>query len=642
MWAVPRRCARWGAAAAFALLLVAAAPASGIERVWQPPQILNPDPANNWTNDPVMVRTATGETVTAFLSLPNEGWTTRVLVRVRNVDGTLGPVEELSDYPAGCVLDIATDALGNVVVSWMRPDGSGQIARRPPGGKFGEPETISPGYESNGMPALTMNARGDIGLVWKTRDSDAPGAATHVQARVAPRGKPFGPIHDLSEPESPGYWGGVDGALTPDGDLVALWTDTPVDERDERPTHVRATTLFEDGRVNPVQELSTFQGWALCPQVLSDLRGRVAALWTEIYDDYCPIRGRLMLALRKNGDRFDPPQEVPGTRGAATPGDLAVSDGGQIGVAFSGGYGLQSKLAVGSFDEPLQLVAGFEDSGKPLISGGEAGEIVFGPNWQADIVTGRMRPDGSFAPPQDLREDCAEVAYSVMDVNDDGAAAVASLMPWTGELELVADAPSAFAGPLRCDPDKAPGPPPQEPPPYVPPTDPPQDGPPQEPELPPAPPPSEGPAADPQPQTGGPAAPPAESAPSQGAAPPAYGPRAGGPAPAGFSPAETGFDVVVDAVRRSGSVRKRTVKLRVRCGVACSLNALGLVTSSKDGRVLSRASAQRVARDGTAWIKLRFKLPSKLSASKRRRAMVRIAAADAHGNYLQRDLRVDL
>jgi hypothetical protein len=650
--------------AALALFLVMAAPAAALERVWLPPQVLNPDPENNWTNDPVVVRTVTGETVTAFLSLPNDGWTTRVLVRVRNVDGTLGPIEELTDRPAGCVLDIATDALGNVVVSWVLPDGTVQIARRPAGGTFGEPETASPG--SNSMPSLTMNARGDIGLVWRRWINGTATGTSYIQGRVRLNGKGWGPVTDLSSPETPPYWGGVSGALTPGGDLVAVWTDNPDQSWswDDRPAHVRAATLFEDGRVSRVQELSTFQGWATCPQVLSDLKGRVAAIWHEIYDDYCPMHGRTMLAKRTDGDEFGPPEEVPGTRGNASPGELAVSEDGRIGVAFGGGYGPGGNLAVGSFDEPLELVASVH-GGKPAMAGGESGEIVFGPNWGPDIMTGRLRSDGSLAPPQDLRDDCAEVTYATMDVNDDGAAAVATLMPWTGELELSVDAPSAFAGPLSCDPDHAPGGPAKEPPPYVPPADPPQGteppeegteppeegtSPPQEGTQPPqegTQPPSEGPSPPPEDPPHEPTPPPAPPPPGAASGPSAYGPPApfgpspSGPPPTGLSPADTGFAVVVDRVKRSGSGRKRTVKLHVRCGVACSLNALGLVTA-KDGRILSRASGLGLAQDGEAWITLRFKLPSKLSSSKRRKATVRVSAADSYGNTLQRELRVGL
>ncbi|HEX8744658.1 MAG TPA: hypothetical protein VF712_16155 [Thermoleophilaceae bacterium] len=605
-----------------ALLLALAAPATAAERVWQAPQLVSPDPESTWTNDSQLVHTAAGETVALFLHMSND-WSgpTRVLARVRGADGLLRPVEELTDRPAGCVLDLATDALGNVVASWTLPDGRAQIARRPPGGKFGPPETVSPAYEGNWTPSLAMNARGDVGLVWyRWKDQ-----RTNIQARVSHGGGPFGPIHDITEPEYPPYYGGVSGAMTPDGDLVAVWSKNPDGDGDPRPARVEAATLFARGEVSRVRSLSVFDGWATCPQVLSDLRGRIAALWHEIYDDYCPVYGRTMVARRQAGhDEFDPPEEVPGTRGSVSPGTLAVSDEGRIAVSFSDWRG--GHLAVGSFDDPLELVADYtHSSGEAAMAGGDGGEVVFGPRSGADVATSRLRADGSLAPAQDLREDCGAIDWTQLDVNGSGAAA-ALMTVGSGDLELVVDAPSALAGPLRCDPGQAPGPPREAPPPYVPP---PAEPPPAEPPPAAEPPPPDGHAA----PEGMPPPPPADgSGPDTGWRPPE------GPAP---GPAETGFGLAVESVTLSGSRHRPTYRIRVRCGVACSLSAVGLLRG-KDGRRVVGATGTASAPDGVGVVKLRFRLPAKLASSRRRKATVRIGAADRHGNVLEHAFGVRL
>jgi hypothetical protein len=580
------------AVAALTVLVLAAsaATASAVERAWQPPQLVH----EGSPNDLHVVRTSLGETVTVYLDQTD--FPIRMFARVKRADGTLEPAVELASELAGCVLDLATDARGWTIASWMTPNGTIKIARRPPGGVFLPPEVVRGSNNTGGSNGkLAMNPRGDAALFWALYDGDGHYV---YQAAISRAGGSFGPVETLT-PAMPIGTGGYDVALTPAGELVAVFATneeteqpqppvevglpTPPPERTSHAT-VHAVTRPVAGGATPIQKLSEFAGWATCPQVLSDGNGRVAAIWHEIDNSQCAAFGRDLVALRRVGTSFEPAAEVPGSRGQASPGELAVSDGGQIAIGYSTGDG---QLVTGSFETPLSVRHSFGNYyGAPALAGGANGEVVFGPA-EGPVDTGRLKTDGSIAPAQALRPDCENVRYVRLDVNEQGEAA-AVMMRDGGIVELVTDAPAPTAGLRACRMSSGGG--------------------------------GSG-------DGGG------------GSGPPPGSPPASGAPPSSDQSAD-GFGVGLSSAKVSGRGRSRTATARITCGQPCRLTVTGVLGDRK-GRWPARARV-KAGGSGEVRVKLRFKL-SKRGASaigKRYRLGLHVAASDGAGKRVLRTFTV--
>lgn len=572
---------------ALPFVLCTIAGASQAHAGWSAPQVLNA-PSTDASGTHV-VTTPLGETVTVWIEQDESNpFPMRMMARVKRADGTLEDAVEIAPELGGCVLDLATDGLGNVVASWQLPDSTIKAARRPPGGKFGPAEIVNdPPYSGGSSPVLAMNHGGDAAVMWAEFTQDGGGQWTHSVA-VSRGGAPFGEPVQL-EPWRDIAFGGYDVALTPIGDVVGVWSINPERWDPEDPTYgdparVKTATLTPSGVVTSEQTLAEFSGAATCPQVLSDGRGRVAALWHEIHFDYCAVWGRDMLALRKAGPQFDQPVEVPTSAGNVSYGSLAVSEDGDITVAFSDQDG--GEVVQGSFDKPLEVVVPrFPAYGTPSLSGAENGEVVFGSAEGSQLETARLRPNGDLDPPQDLRADCSHIRYATFDVNRSGLASAVMLSDdWN--LELATDSSSAVPGTRRCNPGSASS-------------------------------------------WGEPDAP---SAPSGSSAPPASS--------SGVTPAAAGLVLNVEKSQISRRGGKLRLKVRVNCGLACSLAAQGKLIG-RGGKRLARATATRWLARGAGWLPLELKLPHGLPATRRpKRVSLRLTASDPGGNVLVRKLSV--
>ncbi|MDQ3935010.1 MAG: hypothetical protein M3340_10335 [Actinomycetota bacterium] len=580
---------RWGIVAVLVTALWLTAGAAVASAEWKQPQVVNRP--GTYATGPKMVTTPLGEVVTVWVEQADASpFPMRMVSRVVRADGVVEPAVEIAGELAGCVLDLTTDALGNVIASWQLPDGTIKVARRAPGGVFGPPQIVAKPENGGSPPVIASNARGDIALMWaQFRPHETWGQWTHFVA-VSRGGGSFGAPVQI-EPWRPVATGGYDVALTPAGEVVGVWAANPErePERDTYgdPARVETATLTAAGLVTPVQKLAEFDGAATCPELAADAQGRLAALWHEIHTDYCAVWGRDMIALRRSGIQFEPPVEVPTSRGNVSRGELEVSDGGDITVAFSDQDG--GEVVRGSFDSPLTVaVPQFPAQSTPSMGGNEGGDVLFGSDGGSHIQTARLRDDGTMEAPQDLRADCANVGYAQLDVNRNGLAA-AAMMVDGGDLELTTDGPADAPGPRNCNSSGA----------WV------------------------GPGGDPgSPAPGG--NPGGESSP----------PGSSGAPPVG--PAASGFGLNVDRSSLTGKGAKRRLKVRVSCGVSCTAS-LQAKLIGRDGRRLDRATAKRSLARGSGWLAVNLDVP------KRRRpkhASVRIVATDQHGNVLVRKLAV--
>lgn len=417
----------------FLLAPVAAAEASGWE---QPLPLAAPQTS---PNDYQLVVTSTGETVAAWIEQNHAS--IRAFAAVVRADGTFEPAVELARDLAGCVLDIATDAHGNVIVALSHADGQIDVFRRAPGGSFGAPEIVRPAGSGSGAPKVAMNPSGDAAVL--TRE----GSSTSVL--VSRGGGPWSDERWVSGGEE---LGGYDVAMTPAGDVVAVWISDG-QERPDRISTVNATTLRVDGTQSAVQVLRSSTSTKTCPQVEANALGQVAALWHEIEHTQCGEWGADVLALRPAGaTAFETPQIVPGAQSAAALGRLGLADDGRLTVTYDGANGGQ--IVSGPFGGALSateigtapVALGTDPAGADIVAVRDA-------TASGSIATRRHHRSGQLGAPQPLRADGAIDEYMAVDEGGQRTAALVfvegrglHVIPGTPASEAPPAAPPAASG----------------------------------------------------------------------------------------------------------------------------------------------------------------------------------------------------
>jgi hypothetical protein len=148
--------------------------------------------------------------------------------------------------PAGIAAtynDIAMDDDGNITAAWeLFPSEGIQVSRRPVGGSWTEPDTISPQGEGAHFPVLASNPGGAVMLVWSSADADP-----RVKAVRRPPGGPWSGVMNVSPAGT-----SADGqtvALDADGRAMVAW----------RGPSEGTSAIFTRRRTN--------QGWGAIEQV---------------------------------------------------------------------------------------------------------------------------------------------------------------------------------------------------------------------------------------------------------------------------------------------------------------------------------------------------------------------------------------
>ena len=152
------------------------------------------------------------------------GGTTVVAAR-RPAGGRWGrPVTVSAD---GGAPEVALDGRGAAVVVWRHVGGGGsqvQAARQPAGGSWGRPVTLSDRGQHTAHAQVAVNWRGTAVVVWEL--SDAWGFPRGVQAARRPSGGAWGRPVTLSEPDS--FAGGAQVAVDGQGIATAVWSSSAV------------------------------------------------------------------------------------------------------------------------------------------------------------------------------------------------------------------------------------------------------------------------------------------------------------------------------------------------------------------------------------------------------------------------------
>jgi len=224
-----------------------------------------------------------------------------------------------NDIPSEPV--IAAGREGTVVAAWLeRLDGGivVRVARRPPGGSFSAPQTLSsPAPTWTDPPAVAVDAQGGATVAWIFDGV--------VRAAYHPAGGTWGPVQTLST----GSASAVSLAAGADGGAIAVWQGADAIEAAIRPN---GAALFGDATT--ISDVGT--GFDGTPQAAMDPAGDVAVLWQRMYD---PGDGTTRVAAEASakaaGQAF--PTGSPGRVTLTPDGSAGTSRRFDVGITPAGG-----------------------------------------------------------------------------------------------------------------------------------------------------------------------------------------------------------------------------------------------------------------------------------------------------------------
>lgn len=166
------------------------------------------------------------------------------------------------------VPSVTVNARGDALATWMGPEGV-QAARRPVGGAWSAPMTISAGPEHSDHVQATLDANGDAIALWQTwSPSGEISLLRYARQRAG---------ETWSEPAQLG----TDGAFAPDlaldgaGNAVAVWGELA-----DKKNRVRAAFLSRGGTWSQADVLADRRDAAHYPVVVADGQGGFDAVWS--------------------------------------------------------------------------------------------------------------------------------------------------------------------------------------------------------------------------------------------------------------------------------------------------------------------------------------------------------------------------
>jgi hypothetical protein len=230
--------------------------------------------------DPQVAVDAGGDAVFAWRRF--DGANYRIESRVRFSDGTLSPVQTVSD-PGQDALDprVAVDTLGNAVFAWRRFNGTSfvmQARARAADGTLSGLQSLGADASS---PQVAVDPAGDAVFSWLHFD----GTNYRVETRARSASGTLSGAKAISKAGTDAFLPQVDVDAT--GDAVFAW------ERFSNGQYqVQARGRSAGGALSPVKALSTAGTDAISPQVAVDGDGNAVVAWTRQGGAYDRIEAR--------------------------------------------------------------------------------------------------------------------------------------------------------------------------------------------------------------------------------------------------------------------------------------------------------------------------------------------------------------
>jgi hypothetical protein len=234
-------------------------------------------------NNPRVATDATGDSVFTW---QRAGF---VLASRLSAGGTLGPEFQVSGGSGTTIgPEIATDANGDTIFTWVNTSGfSGdrvQARTMTSRGVLGTLRNVSPAGQIGTHPQVATDASGDSVITW-VREDGVDGDNDIVQARTMTRNGSLGPITDLSAPAGRAFAPQV--ATDADGDTIFTWLRFN-GTRDR----VQARTMSAAGTLGTTFSPSSVGPSDIDPQVAIDATGDSVFTWERFDTDGDRIQAR--------------------------------------------------------------------------------------------------------------------------------------------------------------------------------------------------------------------------------------------------------------------------------------------------------------------------------------------------------------
>jgi hypothetical protein len=331
----------------------------------------------------------------------------RVKTRVRTASGVLTPIETLSGpgIQSGDP-QVEVDGRGNAVFIWLRRDGTPncggfpgcnrvQTRVRAVDGSLGPVETLTDSGENVLTADVAVGAKGSAAFTWW---SLIPPGVNHVQGRVRSATGVLSPVETLS--------GGLDAivprvALDGSGNAVFTWqADDNTNACNGAGCHqIQTRVRSASGALSAIQTLSNAGEHADSPEVGADQNGTAVFSWIrQDNSTACGGQGcyRVQTRSRTAAGELSPVQTLSEAGKDAGNQHLAVeSDGdavyvwqrqepGTTGCGGNGCYRIQTgaRKAAGTLSAVQTLSIPGQDAVDPDVAVDEFGTAVFG--WSRD------------------------------------------------------------------------------------------------------------------------------------------------------------------------------------------------------------------------------------------------------------------
>lgn len=280
------------------LVFFASASAADADSAWSPAQVLSAEGENALR--PQVALDPQGNAIAVWQR--SNGSKVVIQVAERPVGGSWSQPEDLSDSgeDAG-EADVAVDAEGNAIAVWYRFDGNNhtivELSERPFGGDWAEPIELSSHDVYAYEPHVAVNARGDATVIWHAFGT----GETLVQSAERPAGGTWSEPADLSPPGKEGTEAkaGVDAA----GTATAVW-----ELLEGSKAWIQTSRRSLGGSWSEPEDLSSHEYAAFIPDLAVTGGGDATTVWAQFENEPERIR-----AAQLNGGEWSEAKTLSGT-----------------------------------------------------------------------------------------------------------------------------------------------------------------------------------------------------------------------------------------------------------------------------------------------------------------------------------------
>jgi IPT/TIG domain len=382
-------------AVACTVLAAFAAPA-GAAAGWSEAVKLNEPLAANL---PQVAVDAQGDAVATWLR--SNGSTDVVEAALRPAGGSWQAPVVVADAGGFGIPYVAVDSEGDAVAVWERDNGAGGVveaATLPVGGSWQAPVVVSAAGHRGSQPRVAVDAQGDAVVVW----DGGSGFPTEVEAASRPAGGSWQAPVVISTADS--TWARV--AIDSQGDAVAVWERSAGNNNSVTEAASRPAGGFWQAPV------VISPGYGENPGVAIDSQGDAVAVWATANLEV------LEAGLRPAGGSWQAPAVVSDAGGFANTPDVAIGARGEAIAVWENDKGNHDVIEAatlpvgGSWQAPFVLGAGGGFARLPQVAVDSQGDAVA--VWEDGtgvVVEAASRPAGGYWQPPIVLSRTGVAAY---------------------------------------------------------------------------------------------------------------------------------------------------------------------------------------------------------------------------------------